>query len=121
MRRMTAHFAFLSFLLPLQAHAHDLGPPHLHACWSTIFSSPIACLPFLAVLQNAVNALFFASPLVMLAIFVAGATSVTLSAGRDTPLQRGKQMMIASLIGLAFVVGSYAIYRTVVFILYAGP
>ena len=52
-------------------------------------------------------------------IFVAGAASLVLSHGDQTKVDNGKKMMIGSLIGVAIIMGSYGILRTVFFFLYA--
>lgn len=78
-----------------------------------------ACMDFNRLGQNITNGLLGAAALVCTAIFVVGAAFVVFSAGNDTPLQKGRGMMTGSAIGLAIIVGSYAIYRTVVFVLYS--
>ena len=83
------------------------------------FYGDFGCIDFNRLGLNLTNALFSASALVCTAIFIVGAAFVVFSAGNDTPLQKGRGMMTGSAIGLAIVVGSYAIYRTVVFLLYS--
>ena len=100
-------------LLPTLAYA-QAGPVFfMGVCWPGV-----ACMDSAAVLGNIISALFVSAVFVCVAIFILGAGFMVFSAGNDTPLQKGKGMMTGSLIGLAIIVGSYAIFRTVVFFLY---
>jgi hypothetical protein len=53
-------------------------------------------------------------------LFLAGAAQLTISRGDQTKVDNGKKMMVSALIGLAIVMGSYGIIRTVLFFLYEG-
>ena len=100
-------------LLPFPAHAQVF---FMNVCWLGI-----ACMNWNTFGLNLTNSLFAASSMVCVAIFLVGTLFMVFSAGNDTPLQKGKGMMTGSLIGLAVTVGAFAIWRTVTFILYAGP
>lgn len=104
----------LSFLLlPDTAFAQGNPAFFMGVCWPGI-----ACVDNVTLTGNLINALFVSSTAVCVAIFILGAAFMVFSAGNDTPLQKGKGMMTGSLIGLTVIVGSYAIFRTVVFFLY---
>lgn len=53
-------------------------------------------------------------------IFLLGASQLVISHGDQTKVDNGKKMMTGALTGLAIVLGSYGILRTVIFFLYAG-
>ena len=63
---------------------------------------------------------FLAGTIVTLCIatFLIGAFFLVISRGKQDQVERGKNLMIGSLIGLAIVLGSYAILRTAFYILY---
>lgn len=52
-------------------------------------------------------------------IFIVGAFFLTASRGKDDMVQKGKDLMTGALIGLAVVLGSYAILRTALYVIYA--
>ena len=112
-RRIAAFGGVSALLLPCVAHAQVF---FMDVCWAGI-----ACMNFGTFGLNLTNSLFAASAMICVAIFLVGTLFMVFSAGNDTPLQKGKGMMTGSLIGLAITVSAYAIWRTVVFILYAGP
>jgi hypothetical protein len=85
----------------------------LDVCWGGI-----ACMDSLTLTVKFNDAFFLAASLIALAVFLIGAFLMVISAGQDTLLQPAKRAMKGSLIGLAIIVGSYGIYRTVVFLLY---
>ena len=97
------------------AYAHNDPPPHFDTCWGGML-----CLPFSVIGTSLTNAFFYFASFIVLSLFVIGAALTVISAGNDTLLQKGKNMMISSLIGLAIIVGSFAIWRTVVSILYSA-
>jgi len=101
------------FLAPLLASAQASPTFFMGVCWPGI-----ACINNVTLLGNLINAFFVSATAVCVAIFILGAAFMVFSAGNDTPLQKGKGMMTGSLIGLTIIVGSYAIFRTVVFFLY---
>ena len=88
----------------------------MDVCWLGF-----ACMDLNTFGINLTNALFGSAAFICVAIFLIGAAFMVFSAGNDTLLQKGKGMMTGSLIALAIIVGSYAIWRTVVFIIYSGP
>lgn len=96
-------------------------PPPPPAFFMDVCWMGFACLSNLQVTANFIQSAFYASSFITVAIFLIGTALWVFSAGNDTLVQKGKGMMQYSLIGLALVVGSYAIWRTVVFIVYAGP
>ncbi len=51
-------------------------------------------------------------------LFLLGAATLTVSRGDQTKVDNGKKMMISALVGLAIVMGSYGIMRTVLYFLY---
>jgi hypothetical protein len=105
--------AGIALLFPSLAYAQGNPQFFMGVCWPGV-----ACMTNVQVLGNVINALFVSASAVCVSIFILGAGFMVFSAGNDTPLQRGKGMMTGSLIGLAIIVGSYAIFRTVVFFLY---
>lgn len=64
------------------------------------------------------NALSFAIEFVCTALFLIGAFLYTASRGQDQWVQKGKDFMLGSVLGLMTVVGSYAILRTVYYFIY---
>lgn len=98
----------IGVLIPMQALAFQLN-----TCWSGI-----ACMNPATLFANMNNAFFAAAGAIAVAIFLAGAFMMVISAGQDTILQAGKRAMKGSLIGIALVTGSYGIYRTVIYWLY---
>lgn len=88
----------------------------MDVCWAGFF-----CLSNAQLTTNFIRAAFYSASFFAVSIFLVGAALWVFSAGNDTLIQKGKGMMQYSLIGLALVVGSYAIWRTIVFIVYSGP
>lgn len=70
-------------------------------------------------LSNIVNFLAASIGFVTVAIFIFGALKLTASGAHEDWRQQGKDLMIGSLIGMALVLGAYAILRTVMFFLVA--
>ena len=115
--RLTAACVAIALaLLPFMAFAQGGPAFFMKVCWLGI-----ACLTNAQIILKILTALFTSAALVCVAIFLIGAACLVFSAGNDTLLQKGKGMMVGSMIGLALIVGSFGIYRTVIFILYAGP
>jgi len=83
-------------------------------CWGGVYCQPLTNLTLRFNVAFFGHAGYFA-----LAIFLVGAFIMTISAGKDTLYQRGRQIMIGSAIGLAVIVGSYGMYRTIIFLLYS--
>lgn len=48
-------------------------------------------------------------------VFIAGAFMMVASRGKEDQVGKGKEMIIGSLVGLCVVLGSYGIYRTVLY------
>lgn len=53
------------------------------------------------------------------AIFIVGALFVVLSRGKDDQVQKGKDLMVGAMIGLAVIVAAYAIVGTTFHFLYS--
>ena len=53
-------------------------------------------------------------------VFLIGASLLVISAGDQTKVDNGKKMMVGALIGLAIIMGSYGILRTILYFLYEG-
>lgn len=77
-------------------------------------------IPITEVLSNITNFLAVSSIGVCTLLFVVGAAMITMSRGDQTKVDNGKKLMISSLVGLAIVMGSYGIVRTVLYFLYEG-
>lgn len=106
--------ALFALALTLPYSALAAGPVFfMDVCWLGF-----ACLTNAQVLANFIHASFIAASFVSFAVFLVGAALMVFSTGNDTLLQKARGMMQYSLVGLALVVGSYGIYRTIVFILY---
>jgi hypothetical protein len=52
------------------------------------------------------------------AIFMIGTLFVVMSFGKESTLQKGKDLMLYALIGLGVILGSYAIMRTFFYVIY---
>ncbi len=75
-------------------------------------------IPFAQAMENLIG--FLAATIVTISVlfFLIGAVFLIASHGSNTDfLEKGKKTMRNSLIGLAIVLGSYAILRTVLFLL----
>lgn len=68
---------------------------------------------------NFVNFLAGIAIVVCGAIFLVGTLFVVLSRGKDDQVQKGKDLMIGSLIGLAVIIAAYAIVGTTFHFLYS--
>jgi len=99
------------------ANSVDIPPPQQF--WFSGCFGSLPCLTPDNFTRSFNDAFFIASGAIALSIFVVGAFLMVISAGNDTLLQAAKRAMKGSLIGLALVVGSYGIYRTIVFLLYS--
>jgi hypothetical protein len=71
-----------------------------------------------AILTNIINYMALAIIFVAAASFVVGAFFITFSRGDPDQVNRGKSLLIGSLIGMGVVLGSFAILRTVLFFIY---
>ena len=70
------------------------------------------------VLQNVVTFLLGASTLVCITVFMLGAFYMVFSRGKEDLLQKGKDLMIGAVVGLAVILGAYGIIRTFFYVLY---
>lgn len=85
----------------------------------TIRTAAGSNLPQLTADQFIGNLIFYLSYLigfVTTALFLIGALYVVIARGQPDKMEKGKKLMIESLIGMAIVLGAYAILRTVAFI-----
>jgi hypothetical protein len=85
----------------------------VNTCWAGI-----ACIDFNTLGLKFNDAFFLAAASISLMVFIIGAFMMTISTGNDTLLQNARRAMKGSLIGIALVVGSYGLWRTIVFLLY---
>ncbi len=77
-------------------------------------------IPFTQLVGNLTGFVAVSAVGVCTLLFLFGAVQVTVSHGDQTKVDNGKKMMISALIGLAIVLSSYAIVRTVLYFLYEG-
>jgi hypothetical protein len=70
------------------------------------------------ILTNIINYMAGAIIFVAAVAFAVGAFYITFSRGEPDLVKRGKDMIIGSVIGMAVVLGSFAILRTVFFFIY---
>ncbi len=76
-------------------------------------------ISFTQALQNLTGFLAGAIVSVTIVLFLVGAAYLVASHGKSEMVDKGKKIMIGSLIGMAVVLGAYAILRTVLFLLYS--
>lgn len=74
---------------------------------------------FSQVAANFVNFLAGIAVVVCGAVFLVGTLFVVLSRGKDDQVQKGKDLMLGSLIGLAVIIAAYAIVGTTFHFLYS--
>lgn len=74
--------------------------------------------PFLQVMGNIYTFMAVSAAGVCTLLFLLGAAQLTVSKGDQTKVDNGKKLMISALIGLAIILGSYGIIRTVLYFLY---
>jgi hypothetical protein len=70
---------------------------------------------FLTLAGNLMNYLASTITIVSSVVFIIGAFMMVASRGKDDQVSTGKAMMTGSLIGMCVVLGSYGIYRTVLY------
>ena len=70
------------------------------------------------VLQNVVTFLLRMGVFVCITVFMLGAFYMVFSRGKEDLLQKGKDLMIGAVIGLAVILGAYGIIRTFFYVLY---
>lgn len=73
---------------------------------------------FAQIMAQIIGSLAQASVAVCTVLFVVGAFYWVFSRGEESHVKTGKDLMIGSLVGLAVILGSYAILRTVFYYLY---
>ena len=64
-----------------------------------------------------VNFMAMSIGFIVSAVFIVGALFIVLGGANESNIEKGKKMMIDSLIGLAVTLGAYAILRTVFYFL----
>ncbi|MBI3336823.1 hypothetical protein HYZ98_04655 [Candidatus Peregrinibacteria bacterium] len=72
----------------------------------------------LTVLGNVVNFLMKMGVYVCITVLMLGAFYMVFSRGKEDLLQKGKDLMIGAVVGLAVILGVYGIIRTFFFVLY---
>lgn len=77
-------------------------------------------LDFQSIAVRIINFLAVTIVIVCSTIFILGAFHFVMSRGQDSLVQKGKELMTGSLIGLGVTLGAYAIVRTVYWVLYYG-
>jgi hypothetical protein len=77
-------------------------------------------MSFLALGANFIGSLVLLMIVLCTILFLVGALLLILSRGKEDQVSRGKNLMIGSLIGLAIVLGSYAIISTFLYFLYVA-
>jgi uncharacterized membrane protein len=103
---------FLSFLIaPIQAFALEER--------SVVLTTGIR-IPFTELIQNVTGFLAVSISGICTLLFLVGASMLTVSVGDQTKKDNAKKLMISALGGLAIVLSSYAIIRTVLYFLYEG-
>ncbi len=75
-------------------------------------------ISFATAMQNVVGYLAASSVAVCTALFLVGSAYFVGSAGQPGPVETGKKLMKGSIIGMAIVLLSYSILRTVLFLVY---
>lgn len=73
---------------------------------------------FLQVMGNMYTFMAASAAGVCTLLFLLGAAQLTVSKGDQTKVDNGKKLMVSALIGLAIILGSYGIIRTILYFLY---
>ena len=103
--------ALLIFLLPGVASAQLVNR-------FIVVNSGTPVRTFVQLMDNLMVFLVTTIVSVTVVLFLVGAVHMVASAGKPELLEKGKKLMKNSLIGLALVLGSYTILRTIFFLLY---
>ncbi len=104
------------FATPLAAYAQCVDANgRLYRC---IFVGTGVRTPFLQVMANIYLFMAVSAVGVCTLLFLIGAAQLTVSRGDQTKVDNGKKLMISALVGLAIVLGSYGIMRTILYFLY---
>ena len=75
-------------------------------------------VPFLQVMGNLYQFMAVSAVGVCTLLFLIGAGLLTVSHGDQTKVDNGKKLMISALVGLAIILGSYGIMRTILYFTY---
>lgn len=75
-------------------------------------------IPFIQVMANIYLFMAVSAVGICTVLFLIGAAQLTVSRGDQTKVDNGKKMMISALVGLAIIIGSYGIMRTILYFLY---
>ncbi len=98
-----------------------IAPETTHALQNrSVFLATGVRIPFTQLVGNLTAFVAMSSVGFCTLLFLFGAVQVTVSHGDQTKVDNGKKMMISALIGLALILSSYAIVRTVIYFLYEG-
>ena len=77
-------------------------------------------IPFNEAIANLTGFVAISAVGVCTLLFLVGAAQLVISHGDQTKVDNGKKMMISAPIGLAIVLSSYGVVRTVLYFLYEG-
>lgn len=104
MRPLSRRISLVStaFLVPFQAMAAN-----------TLQVSVGTPLNFQTIVQQVINFLAGTITTVATVMFLVGAFMIVLAGAKEDYKQRGKDLMIGSIMSIAVVLGAYAIYRTI--------
>jgi hypothetical protein len=75
-------------------------------------------ISFVQAMQNILTFLAASIVTISTVLFLVGAVFIVASAGKPELLEKGKKTMRSAVTGMAIVLGSYAILRTVLYFLY---
>ena len=102
-------------------HVHSfllLLPGRAFAQNNNFIIVPGVHVPFLVVMGNLYHFMAMSAAGVCTFLFLLGAGQLTISHGDQTKVDNGKKMMIGALVGLAIILGSYGIMRTILYFAY---
>lgn len=72
----------------------------------------------MSILANVARFLMAMGVFVCITVFMLGAFYMAFSRGKEDLLQKGKDLMIGAVVGLAVILGAYGIIRTFFYVLY---
>lgn len=104
--------------LPMAVFAQNSNPNAQGLPNRSIVMSTGIRIPFAQALENLVTFLAASIVSITIVVFLIGATYVVGSRGKPDLADKGKKLMTNSLIGMAVVLGSYTIARTVLYLIY---
>ncbi len=120
MRRISSRLRFQTLLQAAVGGAFSIIPGRAHALADRfIIVGTGIRIGFTQALGNLMGFLVTTMSGLAVCLFLVGALLMVASRGQEDQMKRGKDIMIGSLIGLAVVLGSYAIYRTVLYLIYS--